>query len=145
MRQLRMIPLAVLAATALACGESTTDPMEEEEEDTREILSDPSFATDINEIIQRRGCASGSCHGGGAGDMTLTASAAANFAAWVNVQAESEDFLLVEPGNPDDSYVVIKVEGRQAVGLRMPRGGTALDNIDLTNLRNWISNGAPNN
>lgn len=139
--------LLVLVLSMAGCGDGVTDPMqmEEEEEDTREILADPSFATDINEMIQRRGCSATGCHGGGAGGMTLTESAADNYAAWVGVQADSEDFLLVEPGNPDDSYVVIKVEGRQTVGLRMPRGGSALDNIDLTNLRNWISNGAPNN
>lgn len=147
MRGLRaVVVVPVLLLTAVACGESITDPMDDdEEEDTREILTNPSFATDINEMIQRRGCAASGCHGGGVGGMTLTATAADNYAAWVNVQAVSEDFLRVEPGNPDDSYVVIKVEGRQTVGLRMPRGGGALDDIDLTNLRNWISNGAPNN
>ena len=31
------------------------------------------------------------------------------------------------------------------VGGRMPLNGTALDNIDLTNIKNWINNGAPNN
>lgn len=117
----------------------------EPEEEVREILANPSFSANINEIIQRRDCASSGCHASDAGNMTLTADAAANYAAWVNVQADAEDFLRVEPGNPDDSYVVIKVEGRQTVGQRMPRGASPLDNIDLTNLRNWISNGAPNN
>ncbi|MEM7417642.1 MAG: hypothetical protein AAF389_19295 [Gemmatimonadota bacterium] len=142
MRSLRTLALGALALALVACGESTTDPVEE---DNREILADPSFAVNINEIIQRRGCASSGCHGNAAGGMTLTASAAANYAAWVDVPAAAESFLRVEPGNADDSYVVIKVEGRQAVGERMPLGGTALDNIDLTNLRNWINNGAPNN
>ena len=111
----------------------------------REILAAPSFGTNINEIFQRRGCSSGSCHGNGASGMTLGTGASGNYAAIVGVQASSEDFLRVAPGDADNSYIIIKVEGRQTVGQRMPLGAGALDNIDLTNLRNWISNGAPNN
>jgi len=48
----------------------------------------------------------------------------------------------VEPGDPDNSYVIIKLEGRQSVGARMPLGAPFLDNIDLTNIRNWNSQGA---
>lgn len=140
-RSILVVPALLLAMAA--CGES--NPMGDDPGDDREILTNPSFATDINEMIQRRGCSSGACHGNNAGGMTLTASAAANFAEIVGVQAQSEDFLRVNPGNPDDSYIVIKVEGRQSVGQRMPRGQSPLDAIDLTNLRNWISNGAPNN
>ena len=29
----------------------------------RVILESPSFSTDINEILQRRGCSASSCHG----------------------------------------------------------------------------------
>lgn len=145
MTRLRLICCTLVVAIMAGCGDSTTDPMGDDGDD-REILASPSFVTDINEIIQRRGCSAGTCHGNGAGNMTLTANAAANYAEWVNVPAAAENtFLRVEPGNPDDSYVVIKLEGRQTVGQRMPRGGSALDNIDLTNIRNWISNGAPNN
>jgi hypothetical protein len=48
-------------------------------------------------------------------------------------------------GDPDDSYLVKKLEGRQSVGARMPLNGAALDNTDLSNIRNWISQGAKNN
>lgn len=140
-RSILVVP-ALLVALA-ACGES--NPMGDDPDDDREILASPSFATDINEIFQRRGCSSGACHGNNAGGLTLTADAAANFAAIVGVQAQAEDFLRIDPGDPDDSYIVIKVEGRQSVGQRMPRGQSPLDAIDLTNIRNWISNGAPNN
>ena len=39
----------------------------------------------------------------------------------------------------------MKPENRQSVGQQMPRGETQLDAIDLTNIKNWINNGAPNN
>ncbi len=142
----RMALTVGCALVLAACGEDN-NPVDPGPGDTREILTNPSFATDINEIIQRRGCSAGACHGaaGGRAGLELVASAAANYANLVGVQATSESFQLVEAGNPDDSYLVIKVEGRQTVGQRMPRGAAALDNIDLTNIRNWISNGAPNN
>jgi len=51
------------------------------------------------------------------------------------------------PLQPEErrGYIVIKVEGRQSVGSRMPQVGGPLDAIDLANLRNWIAVGAPNN
>lgn len=135
-----------LAFGLTGCSDSPTDlGGENPVSPQREILAAPSFGTNINEIFQRRGCSSGSCHGNGASGMTLGTGASGNYAAIVGVQASSEDFLRVAPGDADNSYIIIKVEGRQTVGQRMPLGAGALDNIDLTNLRNWISNGAPNN
>lgn len=115
--------------------------------DGREILANPSFATDINEIFQRRGCTASNCHGGSGGQagLQLTSSASASYDELVDVSATSESFLRVEPGNATDSYLVIKLEGRQTVGQQMPLGATPLDNTDLTNIKNWINNGAPNN
>jgi len=63
----------------------------------------------------------------------------------VNVAATQSGVARVIPGNANDSYLIVKVEGRQTVGERMPLGGSALDNIDLTNLKNWINQGAQNN
>jgi hypothetical protein len=40
--------------------------------------------------------------------------------------------------------VVIRLEGRQRIGLTMPFG-SSLDSIDLTDIKNWINNGALNN
>ena len=64
----------------------------------------------------------------------------------VNVPAESESqFLHVKPLDAVNSYVIIRLENRQTVGLQMPGDGGRLDSIDLTNLKTWINNGAPNN
>ena len=41
--------------------------------------------------------------------------------------------------------MVINLEERQVEGGRMPLDLSALDNIDLTNIKNWINNGAPDN
>jgi len=63
----------------------------------------------------------------------------------VNVaSAEVPGLLRVNPGNPDASYIVQKIEGIAAVGVRMPANGPPYlpqDRIDL--VRRWIAAGAP--
>ena len=115
--------------------------------DIRVIKSNPSFATDIQEIFTRIGCTAGGCHGDGTGaDMTLGSNANANYGVLVGVPSTSEpSFNRVTPNDATNSYIMIKLEGRQSVGARMPFGGSPLDNIDMTNIRNWINGGAPNN
>ena len=110
----------------------------------RQIEDNPSFASTIQEIFERRGCTASSCHGAarsGALDLTL-GNAYDNL---VGVQAAGEPIVRVIPGDADNSYLVIKLEGRQSFGVRMPNSGTPLDNIDLTNIKNWINQGASNN
>ena len=114
--------------------------------DGREIITDPSFSGDINEVFIRNGCTASNCHGGGQGGLTLTSTTANNYAQLVGVTSTSEPAVArVTPNDAENSYLIIKVEGRQSVGGRMPLGGAPLDNIDITNLRNWINNGARDN
>jgi len=64
----------------------------------------------------------------------------------VNVNAAgAAGEVRVIPSDAQNSYLVVKLEGRQSSGTRMPQGGSALDNVDLTNIRNWINQGAANN
>jgi len=106
----------------------------------------PSFSAVVNEIFVRRGCAANSCHGRGAGDLTLSTNSATSYAELVDVQATAEPTLIrVLPGDADNSYLVIKLEGRQSSGGRMPIGGAPLGAADLANIKNWINAGAPNN
>ena len=106
----------------------------------------PSFSQVVNEIFVRRGCTAGNCHGGGSGGMTLTSSAATNYANLVNVLATAEPTLLrVRPNDAFNSYLVMKLEGRQNSGATMPIGGQRLNATDLGNIKDWINAGAPNN
>lgn len=58
---------------------------------------------------------------------------------------------LVEPGDPDQSYLVHKVEGTHTgpgvggCGGQMPLGGGSLDAWEITLIRDWITAGAPEN
>jgi hypothetical protein len=53
----------------------------------------------------------------------------------------------VLPGQPDQSYLTFKLQGSGPCfsGVRMPRGSTALSATQMQLIRDWITNGAPNN
>jgi hypothetical protein len=74
-------------------------------------------------------------------------SAAATFASLVNVTSEENAQLKrVLPSDPDNSYVIHKLEGT-GIGntARMPLGGPFLDQPTIDQVRAWISQGAQNN
>jgi hypothetical protein len=136
---------------AVACGDSSSptsssSPMTSTPTGTNSptVKDNPSFATDIQPIFERNGCTNGACHGA-AISAGLDLRSGASYRNLVNVQATSEPIARVIPGNADGSYLIIKLEGRQTVGSRMPLGGRALDTTDLTNIKNWINRGAGNN
>lgn len=52
----------------------------------------------------------------------------------------------VIPGDPDNSYLIRKLEGRDITGERMPRSnGPYLTEGQIRVIRQWILDGAPNN
>jgi hypothetical protein len=98
--------------------------------------------SEIREEILLPSCGFASCHGSGAGDLTIDAEGA--WDALVEVpSAVAPDEILVIPGDPDGSYLVKKLEGDPGiVGLQMPQGGQ-LPESDLDAIRDWIARGAP--
>ena len=72
------------------------------------------------------------------------ASASESFLELVNVASVGDpNVLRVMPNDAANSYLVQKLQG--SAGARMPIGGALPDNVDLTNVTNWINTGAPNN
>lgn len=133
----------ILAASFVAaCGPSDlpTGPTDQEPVD------DPTFSGDVQGILVAGGCTAGNCHGNGAGGLVLTGSASANYGNLVNVPSDdAPNLMLVKPEDAQNSYLVMKLEGRQVAGSRMPLGRPALTNAQITTIRNWITAGAPNN
>ena len=71
--------------------------------------------------------------------------AASSHAALVNVASIQMGSLdRVEPGDPDNSYLIRKLEGTGAFD-RMPQGGPFLDDATMAMIRQWITDGALNN
>lgn len=108
------------------------------------VKENPSFSDDIQPIFDNNGCSASSCHGVSE-EAGLDLRAGNSYGELVGVEATSEPFQRVDPGDAENSYLVIKLEGRQSVGARMPETGSPLDSIALTNIRNWINRGAQQN
>lgn len=101
------------------------------------------FASDIAPILKTR-CAT--CHmtGQEAGNMALYPAAA--HASLVGVKATAAGLTRVVPGKPDDSYLLMKLEGthlaRGGKGVRMPVGADPLPAEQIAKIRAWIAAGA---
>ncbi len=86
------------------------------------------------------------CHIGASAPEGLQLDAAHAYNALVGVPSvEEPNFLRVNPGNPDESYMVLKIEGAPGIeGGQMPLGETPLPQATIDAIRQWITNGAPN-
>ena len=86
------------------------------------------------------------CHTGGGGALPAAmnlSSASASQAALVGVNSiEVPALKRVSPGDPNNSYIIHKLEGTQTVGQRMPLGGPFLDQAAINDVRAWIQAGA---
>jgi CHRD domain-containing protein/Big-like domain-containing protein len=91
----------------------------------------------------------GGCHTGGGtalpASMDLTPSHI--YASIVGVASVEQPALQrVKPGDPNNSYVVQKLEGAPTItGARMPFGGPYLSQATIDQVRAWITAGAANN
>jgi hypothetical protein len=50
--------------------------------------------------------------------------------------------VRVIPGNPDDSFLIHKLQGNQAFGERMPLNGPYFQQVTIDVIRQWIQDGA---
>lgn len=83
------------------------------------------------------------CHLGGAAPVGLRLDSANAYDMLVNVESvQVPGVLRVAPGDPDNSYLIQKLEGTAAVGGQMPLGGPPLDGPTIDLFRQWIADGA---
>jgi hypothetical protein len=88
------------------------------------------------------------CHVGGSAPEGLRLDAADSFNLLVSVPStEVPSLLRVKPSDPDNSYIIQKLEGHAAVGAQMPDGcpttQPCLTTSTIAFIRQWITNGAP--
>jgi hypothetical protein len=88
------------------------------------------------------------CHVGGSAPQGLRLDAGNSYNLLVGVPStEVPSILRVKPGDPDNSYIIQKLENHQAVGAQMPFGcPTSLPCLPTTTIafiRQWITDGAP--
>lgn len=86
------------------------------------------------------------CHTGASAPQGLRLDSEANSYAFLvgHPAEEVPELLRVNPGSPDASYMLRKIEGAAGiVGGRMPLGGPYLSEAQISSIRDWIANGAP--
>jgi hypothetical protein len=83
------------------------------------------------------------CHQGAAAPLGFRLDEASAYAMLVNApSSEVSSLRRVVPGDPDNSYIIQKLEGRAAVGGQMPLGQPPLPQATIAVIRDWIANGA---
>jgi hypothetical protein len=85
------------------------------------------------------------CHSGASAPHGLRLDAANSYALLVGVPSgEQPSILRVKPNDPNNSYLVQKIQGSAASGERMPAGLPALPQATIDAIRQWITDGALN-
>ena len=108
------------------------------------VAFEPTF-TNIQQNVFSAICIE--CHIGPSAPQGLRLDAANSYANLVNVRSvEQSDLFRVEPGNPNASYIIRKLEGGPNItGGQMPLNRPALQQNTINAIRVWISQGALNN
>jgi hypothetical protein len=103
----------------------------------------PTLAS-IQDNVFSIDCAVPGCHGGASAQQGLRLDAGFAYGNLVNVASPRDPSLIrVIPGDPDNSFIIRKLEGTQTLGDRMPDGGPYLPQSTIDAIRQWIANGAP--
>jgi len=101
----------------------------------------PTFS-EVQASVFTPTCATSTCHAGGAPAGGLNLEAANSYAMLVGIQSGQDPaFMRVLAGNPDNSYLIQKLEGTASGGGIMPPGG-ALPQASIDMIRQWITDGA---
>jgi polyvinyl alcohol dehydrogenase (cytochrome) len=120
--------------------------------DPRPMPTKDTFTAVFDEVLS--GCAgSSACHAGEAGKLTMK-DRDSTYKALVGADAIGQnapggsgrncadlDLVRVVPGKPDESLLVMKLEGTQPCGDQMPIGNKLSDER-ISQVRSWIENGA---
>jgi hypothetical protein len=105
-----------------------------------------SFKQSIVPVLKSK-CAT--CHLTGQEGGRLALYPGAAYASLVAAKSNEADLLLVKPGAPDESYLLMKLQGTHlehgGQGARMPFGAPPLEAETIAKVRDWIAAGAPDN
>ena len=110
------------------------------------MLPPGAFGPNFSEIqanIFTLNCATTGCHIGAGAPQGLRLDSASSFGMLVGVtSSEVSSKFRVAAGDPDNSYLIQKLEGTASVGARMPLNAPALDQLSIDVIRQWITDGA---
>ena len=111
-----------------------------------------SLSKDVQPIFNQS-CAISGCHSGGSPQASMSLETGKIYDPVVGAvgvaSLEAPGLKRIDPGSSLSSYLVAKLEDRQAsvggIGDRMPQGSPPLDPIEIQVIREWIDQGAQDN
>ena len=108
------------------------------------VAFDPTFSN-IQQNVLSAVCIE--CHAGSTAPEGMRLDPQNAFSNLVGVPSvERPDLLRVKPGDPDNSYIIQKLEGAPGiVGGQMPLDRPPLSQETINAIRAWIAQGAPQN
>ncbi len=144
----QFISLMILAGELSACGGGGGGGGDGGGAAAPPVMTPPptTFGPNFSEIqanVFTTTCAVSGCHLGGTAPHGLQLDETNSYMNLVDVASvEVPNLLRVEAGNPDDSYIIQKLEGTAASGDRMPLNRPPLAASVIATMRQWITDGA---
>lgn len=142
-----LIPVLLLALLLGCGGDGSTlgpdgQPLPEDGDDGDNGDLPVVTLSQLNAEIFTPKCATSGCHGGAFVSANLTLEADKIAAQIIDVPSvQVASLKRIDPGNPDDSYLIHKVRGTGANG-QMPLGRTPLSAAEIQLLVDWVAAGA---
>ena len=102
----------------------------------------PNFS-EIQANVLTPTCATTGCHQGAGAPQGLRLDAANSYGLLVGVpSSQSSSVLRTAPGDPNNSYLIQKLEGTASVGAQMPLNAPPVEQASIDVIRQWITDGA---
>jgi hypothetical protein len=144
-RLTRTAAIVACALAAGACDERLRDVTGPSPDLVPTFTSIQAEIFESTDLAGRVACVN--CHTGRIPNIALNFSPGQDvYAQLVGVPSRQRpQMMLVAPGDPENSYLVHKLEGRPGIiGLRMPRSGAPfLTEGQMLVIKRWIEIGAP--
>lgn len=138
------VAIGVFLLASVACAGDGTGLDEDDGGD------EVTLSRDVQPIFTGN-CLFSGCHAGSSPEEGMSLVAGQAFSNVVNVAARQASMNRVTPNQPDNSYLVHKVQGTHlnvdvgGSGSRMPLGLSPLSQSDIDLIRLWIQAGAQSN
>jgi hypothetical protein len=154
-----LVPAVLVASFILACSSSSSSPTTTTKKDSGaggdgRANPYPSFKDDVMAVVVVS-CALTACHGSKQSNLNIYLPGDPDTVfAELQKTSPTANMKFVTPGDPKNSYFMLKIDGEQATascgancGTEMPPAdtpGTLLPKEQRDAIRDWISAGAKN-
>jgi hypothetical protein len=136
------ICLLTLVTVIIGCSSSTSSSDSSGTSTDNKV----SFKNDVLPVLTSN-CVV--CHQGSSPPGNLSLEPANAYNDLVNAPSIQSSLMLVDPGAPDKSYLINKLNGTQTdvggSGVQMPYGAPPLSQAQIDTISQWISENAPDN